>query len=286
MEIKVNEHIVNGMERVWHLNEVLYRENTPYQEIIIGNTFQGISMFCNNERQSTELTQQIYHEGQIFPAVLLAKEIKDVLIIGSSEGVVSQMALSCGAENIEHVDIDLKCVQICAQLLPYGYNLSDLQEALKAKGIIKLIINDGFDYVHEAINNGKLYDIIVMDLPDESAENEEQQNRLYDSKFLSKLTNLLKPEGAFITQAGNSAYWRNNSLRKAWQKMNSIFPTSVYFEIEEQDWSWIVGCNFKCDNPIERMQKKINELKVKPKFIDNLSIVKSTILPISIRQGL
>ena len=283
---RIQEEIALGLTRNWHLNEIVFEATTPYQKMIIGRGAQGMSLFCNQERQSTELSQQIYHEGQFFPAALMAKKIERVLIIGSSEGVVTELARKSGATDVVHVDIDEDCVRACAKYLPYGYNETDIENHLHGKGGATLVFQDGFTYVREALEQGKKFDVIVMDLPDEQTCDESaQQNRLYDEPFLQDLSKLLTPEGAFITQAGCSTFWRNDSLKKAWKRMSRTFKSCTYFEMEEHDWSWIVGANFECKSSTERMKSRLKELQIKPSFIDEISIDKATILPISIRKS-
>jgi len=278
------ERIAPGINQHWTLKQVVFDGQSQYQDIVIGETDQGYSLFCNDERQSTEQSQKIYHEGQIYPAALMAKEINSVLIIGSSEGVISHLARDLGAEEIVHVDIDVECVELCAQFLPYGYTATEVKEYRNGKGKIQLVVQDGFSFVEECLNNNKLFDLIIMDLPDEQMDEGAQQNRLYDAEFLTTLSQLLTSEGAFITQAGCATYWRNESLKKAWARFGKIFKCRVMFEMEEQNWAWIVGTNFYCEQPVERMQKRLLELKRKPQFIDSQSIVKATIPPLSVRR--
>jgi spermidine synthase len=281
--VTVVEPISEGLNRTWQIDEILYDQKSEFQEIVIGKTSQGISLFCNGERQSTELSQQIYHEGQLIPAALMAEKIERVLIIGSSEGVISQMALKLGAKEVIHVDIDLECVQACAKYLPYGYSSEDLQRAMAGDSPIKLVHQDGFCYVEECIKRGDKFDIIVLDLPDEQAENA-QQNRLYELEFTNKLKSILTDEGAYITQAGCTTFWRNETLIKSWNRIKQAFSTTVFFEMEEQDWAWIVGCKFSCEDPGSRMKRTLNRLAYVPEFIDEESISKSIILPISVRK--
>lgn len=249
----------------------------------MGKTSQGISLFCNRERQSTELSQKIYHEGQLIPAVLMAEKIDRVLVIGSSEGVISLMALELGAKEIIHVDIDLECVQACAKYLPYGYSPKDLQRAMAGDSYIKFVHQDGFFYVEESIKRGEKFDIIVLDLPDEQAE-DIQQNRLYELEFTNKLKSLLTDEGSYITQAGCTTFWRNETLIKSWNRMKQAFSTTVFFEMEEHDWAWIVGCKFSCEDPGSRMKATLKGLSYVPEFIDEQSISKAIMLPVSIRK--
>ncbi len=286
-QVDIEETIAPGLSRTWHIESTIFHKATRFQEVLIGKTAQGVSLFCNRERQSTELSQLIYHEGQFIPAALLARELKNVLIIGSSEGVVSKMALECGAEKVVHVDIDQECVELCAQYLPYGYTANDVEDALNGKSNVQLLCEDGFTAVEKFRKGGQKFDVIVMDLPDEDGEvKEAQQNRLYDENYLRQLVDLLTPEGALITQAGCPTYWRNATLKRSWERFSKVFKTSVYFDMPEQDWSWLIGSPKLLPSPLEKMTARLKSLSYTPRFIDEESIRASTILPISVRKDL
>ena len=165
----VEEQLSSGIARVWELNEVIAAERTAYQDVLIARTAHGTTLFCNRERQSSELTQLIYHEGQFIPAALLAGQRKRVLVIGSSEGVVVQLALWCGAEHVVHVDIDRRCVDLCAEHLPYGYSKRDVQRYEKGTDTVQLLFEDGSAVVDRMKADSRRFDIIVMDLPDEGS---------------------------------------------------------------------------------------------------------------------
>ncbi len=281
------ETLQSGLTRNWQVKETIYNANTPFQNMKIVTTNQGIGLFCNGERQSTELTQKIYHEGQLIPAVLLTEKLGSVLIIGSSEGVVSQMSLDCGATKVVHVDIDRQCVEKCAELLPYGYSTSELQKYIENKAPVEIRYEDGFKVVKEYLEAGTKFDVIVMDLPDENLEEpESQQNRLYEADFLQEIKQLLTPTGAFITQAGCPSYWRNQSLKESIIRFNHIFEQTVYFEMTEQDWSWLVGINRPINSPVEYMTEKLINLPYRPDFIDEQTLIAATIIPFGLRKQL
>ncbi len=93
----INEPLADGMTRHWQVDEVLVDTKTDFQHLVIARTAQGVSLFCDNDRQSTEFSQLTYHEALMVPALLLADNVERVLVIGSSEGVVCQMAVQHGA---------------------------------------------------------------------------------------------------------------------------------------------------------------------------------------------
>lgn len=280
----VEEQLSSGIARVWELNEVIAAERTAYQDVLIARTAHGTTLFCNRERQSSELTQLIYHEGQFIPAALLAGQRKRVLVIGSSEGVVVQLALWCGAEHVVHVDIDRRCVDLCAEHLPYGYSKRDVQRYEKGTDTVQLLFEDGSAVVDRMKADSRRFDIIVMDLPDEEPNSPHQHNRLYQREFLEDLRDLLEPDGVVISQAGCASFWRNQTLGNTFRRFSDTFSTAVYFELTEQDWVWVVGCNAVVPDPVATMQHKLKTLAYTPRFIDGDLITAATVLPVGLRR--
>lgn len=280
----VEEAVGPGLSRIWELNEVIAQEKTAYQDVLIGRTSQGLTLFCNQERQSSELTQLIYHEGQFIPAALLAGQCKSVLIIGSSEGVVTQLAQWSEATKIVHVDIDQRCVELCAQHLPYGYQPRDVERYAQGTEQVQLLFADGFAVVQSLKEQGQQFDIIVMDLPDEECEPSGQHNRLYDQEFLNALNALLTEDGVVISQAGCASYWRNQTLMRTYQRFSSVFQTTVYFELTEQDWVWVIGCRAALADPVAHMQQRLTTLPYTPQYIDKELIAAATTLPTGLRR--
>ena len=90
---EIVEPLAPGLTRNWRLSEVICDVRTEFQDLVIGRTEQGVALFSDGERQSTEFSQLVYHEALLVPALLLADRIERVLVIGSGEGVVSQLAV-------------------------------------------------------------------------------------------------------------------------------------------------------------------------------------------------
>ena len=206
------------MFRTWEIRKVLHHERTPWQEILIAQTAHGVTLFCDNERQSAELTQLPYHEAQTVPALLLSEHVNRILIIGSSEGVVTNICRDSGAQEICHVEIDEACLRACARHLPYGYTETDVDRYLDGEDNVRLFLQDGYKFVQDSHKGAQLFDIIILDLPDEDASEKGQHNRLYSLEFTRQLCELLEPGGCLISQAGCATYWRNRTLRSSWSR--------------------------------------------------------------------
>ncbi|MGY2063815.1 spermidine synthase, partial [Nocardia gipuzkoensis] len=147
---RIHEPVGEGLTRVWDLEDVIVDTRTPFQHMVIARTAQGVSLFSDEDRQSTEFSQLTYHEAMLVPGYALAAKLDKVLIIGSGEGVASQMSVAAGASLVDHVDIDQLEVELCAKHLPYGYTEADLARAVAHEGPIKMHYADGWDFLAKA----------------------------------------------------------------------------------------------------------------------------------------
>src|SRR5258708_3019222 len=271
------EPLAPGMTRTWRLTEVICDVRTEYQHLVIGRTEQGLALFSDRERQSTEHSQLVYHEALLMPALLLADRIERVLVIGSGEGVVSQLAVAAGATHVDHADIDREPVPPCAEHLPYGYSMDELLTAEQGFGPVTMHYCDGWDFVEKSTAP---YDIVVVDLPDERTE-PAQHNRLYDADFLERCRDI----GGVVTgQAGCPTLWRNESLHLSWRRFHEIFGTVLYFGSDEHEWAFLSGVSGQpCEDPVSAMSARLRTLPYQPRTIDAESLASSTVPPKALR---
>jgi spermidine synthase len=260
-----------GLSRVWETSEVLVDTKTAYQHLVIARTAQGVTLFCDNDRQSTEASQLVYHEALFVPALLLTRRVERVLIIGSSEGVVSQIAFAAGARQVDHVDIDREAVELCARYLPYGYSPAELA------GPARVHYVDGWEFVAACRER---YDIVVIDLPDEHP-GPAQHNRLYGNEFLRRCRDLLTPGGVVASQAGCPTLWRNGTLIESWRRFSEVFASVTYYGSDEHEWAFLFGTA----EPATRLQERLPELAYRPVSIDAEALRGNTIPPHQVRMA-
>ncbi|WAH56860.1 hypothetical protein LZ023_28280 [Pseudomonas silvicola] len=276
------EPISEGLERRWKVDRMILSRRTKYQFVQIAETAHGVALFCDGERQSSELSQKAYHEGQVVPALISMPCLpKSALVIGSSEGVASQVLKEAGIEKIVHVDLDEECLVACSQLLPYGYSVDEVERYKRGEGGVTLIFCDGDEFLDRCIQSNTRFDLIVMDVPDYSSKNA----GLYSASFYRKVCEVLVQEGVFITQGGNPAIWRSSALKKVKAAMEQSFAKVTYFELREQDWVWLIGHKDKSVLSISEMVQRLKELTYIPEYVDALTIESAVIPPISIRKG-
>lgn len=273
---EVIEPISPGLTRHWRLCELICDVRTEFQHLVIGRTEQGISLFSDDERQSTEFSQLVYHEALLVPALLLAPAVDRVLVIGSGEGVVSQLAVAAGATHVDHVDIDRTAVRLCAEHLPYGYSARELSRAESGLGPITMHYRDGWDFVEHTTS---FYDVIVIDLPDEQTE-PAPHNRLYGADFLRRCRDI----GAVVVgQAGCPTLWRNATLRQSLQRFHETFSTVVYFGSDEHEWAFLSGSAESYPDAVATMTDRLQTLPYRPQTIDAQALKALTTPPRALR---
>jgi spermidine synthase len=279
----LSEPVGAGLSRRWEVSEVTFRADTGFQDLVIGRTAQGVSLFCDGERQSTEATQLTYHEALMVPGMLLAEQIRKVLVIGSSEGVASQLAVAEGAE-VDHVDIDRVAVRACAEHLPYGYSPEELAAAERGEGPVRMHYRDGWEFIHAAGQDGEPgYDLIVIDLPDENTDPEAQHNRLYGEDFLRRCASLLAPGGVVTSQAGCPTMWRNETLVSAWHRFRTVFPTVVYYGSDEHEWAFLSGRVEPVSDPAGAMTARLDKARYRPETLDAAALHGNSTPPLRVR---
>ncbi|OBA79208.1 hypothetical protein A9W99_03455 [Mycobacterium sp. 1164966.3] len=273
----VVEPIAAGITRSWHLSEVICDARTEFQHLVIGRTTQGVALFSDGERQSTDFSQLVYHEALLVPALLLADKIERVLVIGSGEGVVSQLAVAAGATHVDHVDIDREAVRLCAEHLPYGYTSDELRRAEGGIGPVTMLYCDGSSFAERCTAR---YDIVVVDLPDERTE-PAQHNRLYAGDFLRTCRGI---GSVVVFQAGCPTLWRNASLQSSWRRFHETFDTVVYFGSDEHEWAFLSGLAGFTGDPVAVMSARLATLPYQPLTIDADSLVAATVPPKTLRD--
>lgn len=282
----VTEPISEGLTRRWELGTVHHSSATPFQHVMVADTAHGVTLFCDDERQSTEHTQLTYHEALVWPGAMLARDLDRVLIVGSSEGVASEMALAAGARHVDHVDIDADCVRICAEHLPYGYTPQTLAAAERGDGPVHLTYTDGRQFVLDATEH---WDLIIVDLPDERPDEPDAQiNLLYAEDFVRACAERLTDGGVLVFQAGSPAVWRDATLRSAWTRFASVFGATggrgVYVGCEEHEWAFLAGVRSDPGDPGERAAARLAQAPSRPETIDETGLRHRLVAPLTLRR--
>ncbi|MEW5057180.1 MAG: polyamine aminopropyltransferase [Cycloclasticus sp.] len=242
----------NAMEDLLYKDKVIFSYNTQYQHVTITERIMDpakpkiISMFINGRSQFASNDEAIYHAMLVAPVMHSAARHEKVLIIGGGDGLALRDVLRWQPQSVDLIDIDAAIVDFFTQ--PYhdkgrviNQPLLALNEYAFSDKRVQTHFGDAFIKVDELIQQKRLYDVIIVDLPDPSHPD---LNKLYSARFYAKLKTLLTGDGAMAVQSTSPYHAKNTFL--------SIGKTVHYagFKHVEQyhhnvpsfgEWGWTIA---------------------------------------------
>jgi len=242
----------NAMEDLLYKDKVIFSYNTQYQHVTITERIMDpakpkiISMFINGRSQFASNDETIYHAMLVAPVMHAAARHNNILIIGGGDGLALRDVLRWQPQSVDLIDIDAAIVEFFTT--PYRNKgkvinqvLLELNQHAFSDARVQTRFGDAFIKVDELIQQQRLYDVIIVDLPDPSHPD---LNKLYSARFYAKLKTLLTGDGAMVVQSTSPYHAKNTFL--------SIGKTVHYagFKHVEQyhhnvpsfgEWGWTIA---------------------------------------------
>ncbi|NOX91308.1 MAG: polyamine aminopropyltransferase [Gammaproteobacteria bacterium] len=210
----------NAMEDLLYKDKVIFSYNTQYQHVTITERIMDpvkskiISMFINGRSQFASNDEVIYHAMLVAPVMHAVARHDNILIIGGGDGLALRDVLRWQPQSVDLVDIDAAIVEFfTTPRIEKGevinQSLLDLNQYAFGDSRVHTHFGDAFIKVDELIQQGKLYDVIIVDLPDPSHPD---LNKLYSARFYAKLKTLLTGDGAMVVQSTSPYHAKNTFL--------------------------------------------------------------------------
>ena len=242
----------NAMEDLLYKDKVIFSANTPYQHFTVTERIMDPaqpkvhSLFINGRTQFASNDEMIYHAMLVTPAMQASARHDNILIIGGGDGLALRNVLRWNPKSVDLVDIDHSLIEFFTS--PQQKNgriinqaLLDLNQHSFSDPRVHVHFGDAFLKVDELIRDGKIYDTIIVDLPDPSHPD---LNKLYSARFYAKLKTLLAGDGALVVQSTSPYHAKNTFM--------SIGKTVKYagFKNVEQyhhnvpsfgEWGWTIA---------------------------------------------
>lgn len=175
---------------ILRVSRVLYSGKTKYQEVdIVESPDLGKCLIIDGAIQSSTFDEYIYHEALVHPAMLTAKNRKNILILGGGEGATTREVLKYDIDNVYVIDIDEELVNLCKLYL------EEMHKGAFDNNRVRLLFTDGLKFVNDTKDK---FDLIILDLTDPT---EHTSSALYTLEFYSLLKSRLNDGGVIVTQA-------------------------------------------------------------------------------------
>ena len=228
-------HFFDGEPRI--KNRFLLSRKTRYQQVIILQTYSyGKCLILDDELQSSEFDEKLYHQSLVHPVMHeINRNQLNVLILGGGEGAtLREVCKHPSVQTITMVDLDREVVEIAMDYLPTWH-----QNSFSDKRV-QLIFQDAMEFIQ---NSNDFYDLIIMDLPSPASDNAIKP--VYSLKSLQSISLRLVPKGWIVTQAGPNHPFHPNPHQMIWNNFHPFFQSvkshSIFIPSFNTPWTFIRG---------------------------------------------
>lgn len=184
-------------------DRVVYREQTPYQKIVMTRWRDDLRLFLDGNLQFSSLDEPRYHESLVHIPMTQVRGPRRVLVLGGGDGLAAREVLKYSeVKQVTIVDLDPKMFELGRT----HATLTRLNERSLHSPRIRTVARDAFVFLEET---DETYDLILADLPD---PNNVSLARLYSRTFYGLVRSRLASGGVFATQAtspyfAREAFW-------------------------------------------------------------------------------
>jgi spermidine synthase len=242
----------NTMEDLLYKDKVIFSYNTQYQHVTITERIMDpakpkiISLFINGRPQFASNDEIIYHAMLVAPVMHASARKDNILIIGGGDGLALRDVLRWQPQSVDLVDIDAAIVEFFSTpTIEKGQVINqvllDLNQQAFSDPRVHTHFGDAFIKIDAFIQQGRLYDSIIVDLPDPSHPD---LNKLYSARFYAKLNTLLAGDGALVVQSTSPYHAKNTflSIGKTVQYASFLHVEQYHHNVPSfGEWGWTIA---------------------------------------------
>jgi spermidine synthase len=248
------------MTDLLYQDPVVYSKSSKYQHMTITERYLKSSpvyaFFINGRLQFSSNDEHIYHGMLVYPALSIVGAHPNVLVVGGGDGLALRDVLRFDPASVTLIDLDEELVNFFSPregMLPYEEALVALNEESFADERVNVVFGDAFIEVDKLISTGRLFDAIIVDLPDPSHPD---LDRLYSDYFYRRLHDLLSANGVMAAQS-TSPYHAKLAFLSIGQTLSaSGFPFVEQYRQNIPsfgEWGWSIASK-QTVGPRQRLQ--------------------------------
>lgn len=248
-----------------YTGQVVFSEQTPYQKITITKWKEDYWLYLNQGKQLSTFDEAWYHEPLVHPAVQLADNPKEVLVMGAGDGcAIRELLKYPSIEKITLVDLD----SVMTSVGKHHEIMRMVNEDAYFSPKVEVINGDAFTFLDQS---DRYFDVIIADFPDPRSID---LSRLYSKEMYNLVYWRLRARGVFITQAA-SPYYTTKAYRcieKTLQaaKFNVLPIRNHIYTFGE--WGWMVATKSLPTDVMKQKILKTDVSKIETKFLTNESL--------------
>ncbi|MFP4498287.1 MAG: polyamine aminopropyltransferase [Vulcanimicrobiota bacterium] len=237
--------LVSFFESKLYDDEIILSRQTKYQRIVMTRYKDDLRLFLDGNLQFSSWDEYRFHECEVIPAMELAQNREEVLILGGGDGLAAREVLKYeDVKQITLVDIDREMVEICKT----DPMISKLNNNSLSHPRTNIVIDDAFRFIE---NIDKRYGVIIVDLPD---PNNESLSKLYSRYFYITLKKHLGTGGVICVQSTSPLFARETfwcivhtiedagKPRSMGEKELHVYPMHAYVP-SMGEWGFTLACD-------------------------------------------
>ncbi len=212
-----SENIISIAETNTYQGRIIFAESSPYQRIVLTKQSNDLRLYLNSNLQFSSTDEYRYHEALVHPVMASHSEPKNILVIGGGDGLgVREVLKYNSVESVTLVDLDPAMTKLFSE----SSLLTELNQNSLKSPKVNVVNTDAFLWLREQANsaNRKLYDVIIIDVPDPSNFS---VGKLYSVTFFRQLKEITKLNTKIVVQStspmvARKSFWCiNNTLNAA-----------------------------------------------------------------------
>ena len=185
------DHLTTWAEDRFYGDNVVLRETSDYQRIVVTAGPAGVRLFLNGNLQFHSRDEYRYHEALVHPALMAQGAPRRVLVLGGGDGMaVREVLKHPNVERITLVELDPHMTALFRE----RPMLAALNEHALDSPKLSIVNADAFAWLE---SNREVFDAIVIDFPDPTNFS---LGKLYSTSFYRLVDQHLAADGFAVVQ--------------------------------------------------------------------------------------
>lgn len=211
-------------------DKLVFSKETDLQIIDITEWRGNHWFYTDGINQFSSIDAWLFYEPFVYPALKMAKNKDEVLVIGGENGMLVNELQKAGVGNIQLTPIDLELYNMAQNETLFTTHNGN---SLSNEGLTSFNV-EVFTYLSRNANS---FDIIFIDVADPV---DLERNQYFTKEFYDLVGNALRDGGIFITQSG-SPYFATEAFEVVQKtiKASGFEPVTFHNQILTLgEWSW------------------------------------------------
>lgn len=229
-------------ENALYEDPVIHSEQSRYQKIVMSSLGNDLRLYLDGNLQFSSVDEYRYHEVLVHLPAAFTTRLNRVLVIGGGDGLAVREILKYPSVNhIKLVDLDPAVVSLARKQT----QLKALNQGALDDPKVDFTNQDAWRWL---VQEGDLYDLIIIDLPDPESED---VAKLYSVAFYERVARRLAVGGVMITQAtspwfARRAFWSIGTTMEV--VFDEVRPATAYVPSFGL-WGFFFAANHSLDDP-------------------------------------